>query len=241
MIDPVRTPPPRGYHQAVKEGQPLRPESHPETPTPTEPHPSSWRSAILNWTGALAAAALITVQLWMLLSNPAVLGGHPALPILLVAAVASGIIWTLILVRRWSFGRQQQRSGDISSWHLVRGIAGRLAVLGFVAALAWLNPFPYQPDPEKTVPANGPAATAPAGPKTTEDATSITLAPAGTATTGLVFYPGARVDAHAYQDLLQPLAAAGHLVVILKEPLGISLLDPNQARAAMDRHPGIGS
>jgi predicted alpha/beta-hydrolase family hydrolase len=175
----------------------------------------------------------------MLLSNPAVPGGHPALPTLLAAAVGLGIFWTLILVRRWLFGRKQRRSGDISIWQLVRGIAGMLTVLGFVAALMWLSPFPRQPDREKTVPANGPTATAPAGSRAAEDTTSITLAPAGTATTGLVFYPGARVDAHAYQDLLRPLAAAGHLVVILKAPLGVSLLDPNQARATMDRHPEI--
>ncbi len=232
-----------GYHQTVKEGQPFRPANPTETPgpVPTGPNPTSWKSSILNWSGALAAAALIVVPLWMLLSNPAVLGGHPALPTLLVAAVALGILWALILVRRWLLGGKQQRSGDISTWQLVRGIAGRLTVLGFVAALMWLSPFPHQPDRGKTVPANGPTATAPAGSRAVEDATSITLAPAGKATTGLVFYPGAKVDAHAYQDLLQPLADAGHLVVILKVPLGVSLLDTNQARAAMDRHPEIDS
>jgi dienelactone hydrolase len=146
-----------------------------------------------------------------------------------------------MLVRRWLHGSKQQRSGEISTWQLVRGIAGRLTVLGFVAALMWLSPFPRQTDRETTVPANGPTATVPAGASATEDSTSITLAPAGVATTGLVFYPGARVDAHAYQDLLQPLADSGHLVIILKEPLGVSLLDTNQARAAMDRHPEIGS
>ncbi|RKR12542.1 alpha/beta hydrolase [Arthrobacter oryzae] len=292
----------------MKEGQPLRPEKPSEAPIPKEPRPASWKSAILNWSGALAAAALIAVPLWMLLSNPAVLGGHPALPILLVAAVALGIVWALFLVRHWNLTtdpdrrtRHQRRgsiapgephggarthnnaaarrrlsrdrvqsSGDVSTWQLVRGIAGRLTALGFVAALAWLNPFPYQPgstaqtagtvapsapsDPSgPTDPTTSGATTPPAGPATshasgvakTEDATSITLTPQGVpegkATTGLVFYPGAKVDAHAYQDVLKPLAAAGHLVVILKEPLGISLLDPGQARAAMDRHPGIGS
>ena len=227
----------------MKEGQPFRPANPTETrgPVPKGPNSTSWKSSILNWSGALAAAALIVVPLWMLLSNPAVLGGHPALPALMVAAVALGILWALILVRRWLLGGKQQRSGDISTWQLVRGIAGRLTVLGFVAALMWLSPFPHQPDRGKTVPANGPTATAPAGSRAAEDATSITLAPAGKATTGLVFYPGAKVDAHAYEDLLQPLAAAGHLVVILKVPLGVSLLDTNQARAAMDRHPEIDS
>jgi dienelactone hydrolase len=233
----------------------------------------------LKWSGAVVAAALIVVPLWMLLSNPAVLGGHPALPILLLAAVASGLTWALVLARRWNLtkdrdplnhGQQadgispaQRHSGDaprserhrsnrthgsvtsrfkwrrgndqhsgVSRWKFARGIAGRLFVLGFVAVLVWLNPFPYQP---------GNAATPASSVTTTEDATSITLSPEGTATTGLVFYPGAKVDAHAYQDVLRPLAAAGHLVVILKVPLGIPLLDTDQARAAMDRHPEIGS
>ncbi|MGO4806358.1 alpha/beta hydrolase [Arthrobacter sp. 2MCAF15] len=225
----------------MKEGQPLRPEDHTEAPgpVPTGPNPTLRKSSILNWSGALAAAAVLVVPLWMLLSNRAVLGGHPALPTLLVAAVALGSVWALVLVRRRLFRGRQQRSGAISTWQLVRGIAGRLTVLGFVAALMWLSPFPHHPELGKTVPAYGPTATATAGSSATEDATSITVAPAGKATTGLVFYPGARVDAHAYQDLLQPLAAAGHLVVILKVPLGVSLLDTNQARAAMDRHPEI--
>ena len=128
---------PGGYHQAVKEGPPFRPANPTETPgpVPTGPNPTSWKSSILNWGGALAAAALIVVPLWMLLSNPAVLGGHPALPALVVAAVASGIFWALLLVRRWLFGDKQHRSGDISTWQLVRGIAGRLTVLGLVASL----------------------------------------------------------------------------------------------------------
>ena len=92
----------------MKEGQPFRPANPTETrgPVPKGPNSTSWKSSILNWSGALAAAALIVVPLWMLLSNPAVLGGHPALPALLVAAVALGILWALILVRRWLLRRQ---------------------------------------------------------------------------------------------------------------------------------------
>lgn len=181
------------------------------------------------------------VPLWMLFGNSAVLGGHPALPALLLAAVAMGLVWMFILIkhstllRRWSpnlhrssnNSRRPQRR--VTRWQLVRGLAGRIVVLGLVAGLAWLNPFPYQPggaDGQTT----GTSA---------EDATSITLAPEGKATSGLVFYPGARVDAHAYRDILGPLVDAGHLVVIVKPPLGISLLDTGQARGAMDRHPGI--
>lgn len=218
---------------------------------------SGFKSTVLYWSGALAAAALIAVPLWMLLGNPAVLGGHPALPVLLIAAAAGGLLWAFILVKRssllerWSLNEQQNLREDgqirvsVSSWQLIRGLAGRLVVLGVVAALVWLNPFPYQPSGtagQTTAPAGTTGTTAKTRTATiTEDATSITLSPDGKATTGLVFYPGARVDARAYQDILRPLADAGHLVVILKTPLGISLLNTGQAREAMDRHPEITS
>ncbi|MGP4032926.1 alpha/beta hydrolase [Pseudarthrobacter sp. 1C304] len=103
--------------------------------------------------------------------------------------------------------------------------------LGLVAALLWLNPFPHQPS----------GADGQTSGTSTEDAISITLAPEGKASAGIVFYPGARVASQAYQDILGPLVNAGNLVVILKAPLGIPLLDTNQARAAMDRHPEITS
>ncbi len=58
-------------------------------------------------------------------------------------------------------------------------------------------------------------------------------------TTGLVFYPGAKVDARAYAALLRPLAEAGYLVVVLKEPFGLALLDPSQAESIPELHPEI--
>ena len=192
-------------------------------------------AAILACSGAVAATVLVAVPSWLLLGNPAVGAGHPALPVLLVAAVALGLLWSFLLVRRFSLvtraGLVRHANGKVVRWKFVRGILGRMAALGLVAGLAWLNPFPHQPS------GAGGQTTG----TTTEDATSITLAPEHQASAGLVFYPGARVDAHAYQDILGPLANAGYLVVILKVPLGISLLDTGQARSAMDRHPEISS
>ncbi|WP_237563571.1 alpha/beta hydrolase [Arthrobacter sp. H-02-3] len=212
---------------------------------------------MLNWSGAFATAALIVVPLWMLIGNPAVLGGHPALPVLLIVAAVAGLLWAFILVKRstllerWGLNKQPnprehgQKRVSVSSWQLIRGLAGRIVVLGVVAALLWLNPFPYQPSGtagQTTAPGGTTGTTAKTRTATiTEDATSITLVPEGKATTGLVFYPGARVDARAYQDILRPLADAGHLVVILKTPLGIPLLNTGQAREAMNRHPEITS
>lgn len=59
--------------------------------------------------------------------------------------------------------------------------------------------------------------------------------------TGLIFYPGARVDARAYAHLLQPLAAAGYLVVVLKEPFGLGLIHVNHAETVLEVHPDITS
>lgn len=57
--------------------------------------------------------------------------------------------------------------------------------------------------------------------------------------TGLVFYPGAKVDARAYAALLRPLASAGYLVVVLKEPFGLALLDTRQGQSIPSLHPEI--
>jgi len=183
---------------------------------------------VIFWISAVCAAALIAVPAWMLVANPAVLGGHPLLPGLLIAAAVVGVAWAVLLWHRRDRPRPRRLPRAIGAW------AGRTAVLGLVAALAWLNPFAYQP-----------GAAAEAGPKSdlivTETTTTITMTPDGgrAPTKGLVFYPGARVDARAYQDILAPAVGAGVRVVILKEPLGLSLLDVNQARSAMADNPDI--
>ncbi|WP_457947453.1 alpha/beta hydrolase [Pseudarthrobacter sp. alpha12b] len=181
----------------------------------------------LFWASVVCAAALAGVAVWMLAGNPAVLGGHPLLPGILLAAAAAGVAWGILLWVRRDVPRPRSRVRAIGAW------AGRLAVLALAAGLAWLNPFAYQPGP-----------TAEAGPASdltvTESNTSITMSPEGvTNTKGLVFYPGARVDARAYQDILAPAVGAGYRVIILKEPLGLSLLDGNQARGAMADNPDI--
>ena len=50
-------------------------------------------------------------------------------------------------------------------------------------------------------------------------------------TVGLVFVPGARVDPRAYAHILRPLAEAGYLVAVLKEPFGLALPNRDQPTA----------
>jgi hypothetical protein len=186
------------------------------------------RRPAIYWTSVACVAALMGVPAWMLAANPAVLGGHPLLPGLLIAAAVAGVFWAVLLWRRRNTPRPRTLPRAVGAW------SGRIAVLALVAALAWLNPFTYQP-----------GAAAEAGPRSdlivTEMNTTITMTPDGgpAPTKGLVFYPGARVDARAYQDVLAPAVGAGYRVVILKEPLGLSLLDANQARSAMADNPDI--
>jgi pimeloyl-ACP methyl ester carboxylesterase len=60
-------------------------------------------------------------------------------------------------------------------------------------------------------------------------------------TVGLVFSPAARVDPRAYANLLRPLAAAGYLVVVLKEPFGFAIFHTNHAERVLQVHPEIAS
>jgi predicted alpha/beta-hydrolase family hydrolase len=68
-----------------------------------------------------------------------------------------------------------------------------------------------------------------------EDAAGEDIKP----TTGLLFVPGARVDSRAYAHVLRPLAEAGYLVAVLKEPFGFSLLDADHGKKVIDVHPEI--
>jgi pimeloyl-ACP methyl ester carboxylesterase len=58
-------------------------------------------------------------------------------------------------------------------------------------------------------------------------------------TAGVVFVPGARVDPRAYAHVLRPLAEAGYLVAVLKEPFGLAIVDGDHGRKVLDLHPEI--
>lgn len=74
----------------------------------------------------------------------------------------------------------------------------------------------------------------------TESATEIVLMPAGAASaTGVLFQPGALVDARGYVALLRPLAEAGYPVVIPKQPLGIAFLAVGALDDVRERFPAV--
>ncbi|GAY10075.1 alpha/beta hydrolase [Pseudonocardia sp. N23] len=167
--------------------------------------------------GAVGVAAWVAVSRWT-----TVAAGNPAYTWLLVALAVAGV--TMLA---WSTRARRRR--DRGGWNrAARTVPAIVLVLAAVAA-GWLRPFPAT------------AADAATGPDVADLTSTIELRPPGQATgSGFVFYPGARVDPRAYVGILRPLAAAGHLVVIVKPPLGLALLQPSQAAAVVSAHPEIG-
>lgn len=54
------------------------------------------------------------------------------------------------------------------------------------------------------------------------------------APTGLVFYPGGRVDARSYAPLAREIASQGHTVIVTKMPLSLAVLDADAAATFVD-------
>jgi len=60
-----------------------------------------------------------------------------------------------------------------------------------------------------------------------------------TPTTGLIFYPGGRVDPRAYAPAAYKIAENGYLVVIVPMPLNLAVLGVSQAQEVMAAYPDI--
>jgi hypothetical protein len=57
--------------------------------------------------------------------------------------------------------------------------------------------------------------------------------------TGLVLYPGGRVDPRSYAPAARAIAAEGHLVVILPMPLNLAVFAPDRAQSVIEAFPGV--
>ena len=68
----------------------------------------------------------------------------------------------------------------------------------------------------------------------------LTFTPAGVEpATGLIFYPGGRVDPRGYAPLLREVALQGYLVVVPSMPLNMAAFDINAAAEIISAFPGI--
>jgi len=61
----------------------------------------------------------------------------------------------------------------------------------------------------------------------------------GQPTTGLIFYPGGKVDPRSYAPAAHALAAQGYLVVIPPMPLNLAVFAPGKAAEVMAAYPDI--
>jgi hypothetical protein len=67
----------------------------------------------------------------------------------------------------------------------------------------------------------------------------LTFSPSEAPTTGLIFYPGARVPAEAYAPPIRTIAEAGYLAVVPSMPFGLAVLAPDTATDIIAANPGI--
>ncbi|WP_435735958.1 alpha/beta hydrolase [Cellulosimicrobium sp. PMB13] len=183
------------------------------------------------------ALALVAGPAWVLATTGDAVGHqHWSLAALLALSAVAGVVLgvtTVLAAWRRTGGRARgdRARSDRRGVRVLRATAAGLgfaALVVLAAAVVWLRPF---------------VATAPAlaalesddAVEVREEAGWYAFVPRGGApTTGLVYSPGARVDARATAAVLRPLAEAGYLVVSLKEPLGIAFTSPAQSAAAMD-------
>ena len=184
----------------------------------------------VRWFPLAAGLILLVPILWMALTAfGAVWHGHPALPITLGAVGAVGI--ALVIV---AFRPRRTRPSRHPRAYLTGSILGLVLTAVLAGGLVWLTPFSATPTALAAM--SGTAQV-----QVIDRATTIELRPIGrTPTVGLVFSPGARVDARAYVDVLLPQAEAGYLVVILKIPFGLGIVDIDQPAGPIAEHPEIG-
>ncbi len=114
-------------------------------------------------------------------------------------------------------------------WVAILGIL-LLAVIGFIAwGLVIPKPMPealaaMQSDSQVTV---------------TTDPWIVFQPIEQTPTTGLIIYPGGRVDPRAYAPIAHAIAAQGYLVVIVPMPLNLAVFGSNRAASVIQDYPEI--
>ncbi len=162
----------------------------------------------------------------------ALAGSHPAYGVVLVVLwlIGLGLLVTAMILSR--------RPGNRSRWWSVAA----LPVVLLLIVAVYLRPFPAHERAIGIIEMSsqpGPLGLR-GGIRVGSTPAHLLMSPADTGEapigTGLVFYPGARVDPRAYATLLAPVVEAGHPVVVVKPPLGFALLDIDAATGAVEAY-----
>ncbi|MDQ2782774.1 MAG: alpha/beta hydrolase [Actinomycetota bacterium] len=188
----------------------------------TQRHRTSVFRAVVGLLWVVVAGYVLITKAGTLLA------GHPAYPTLLIATTVVGLILVVTGVRP-----ARPRAGRGGAGLVIGRVLGVVGTVLLLGGIVYLIPLPAT-DPVSAMQSTS-AVTVASSP------TRIVLTPAGGTTprAGLVFQPGAKVDPRAYVALLKPVAEAGYLVVIVKQPFDIGFLsigDPGNVIAA---NPGI--
>lgn len=109
-----------------------------------------------------------------------------------------------------------------------------LAVLLIIVGTGTWYLWPYDPDAAATQAMQGDAVV-----KVTETEKGIVFEPAHdpTQTTGILFYPGAKVKPEGYAPLAKDLASLGYRTIIVKMPLNLAILGKDRAKDWMQQYP----
>lgn len=185
------------------------------------------RPTVTGWLATAVAAAGIAVPLWVAVTAwGAVVHGHPLYAVLLaITLVASALV---LASRLRTPGRPPRRR-----LRTVAAVVGLVVAAACVAALGWLRPSTAVEPALAAMRSGG-------GVAVQESATRVVMEPTGAVSgTGVLFQPGARVEARAYAAVLRPLAEAGHPVVIVKQPLGIAFTATGAFGKAREDQPQV--
>ncbi|MCX6495667.1 MAG: alpha/beta hydrolase [Actinobacteria bacterium] len=179
----------------------------------------------LNWVVRVVGVigALLCVVLLSLAGNP-IIHGHPAY---WVALALTFIVSVAAMVRTFWSRRTNSTARRIGRSLLV------VLSIGWLAIVGWLMPAGATDTALQALASDSSVTVV-------DSPTQVALIPsADIGATGFLFQPGAKVDARAYVSALRPLALAGHVVVIAKQPLGIAFLATNAIDSARSEFPDV--
>ncbi len=207
----------------------------------------------LVWTAA--GALLLGIPIWLAVTRlDVLLTGHPAMLVATVAVAALGVVAVVWAVATLVSGGRYDAEGDpehprhrtsaeqqlLARRRILLAVPALVVCVLLASALVYAKPFAATPAALAAMRSDSRVTVSDR--LTWYEMTSARRNANGDVpapTTGLVFTPGARVDPRAYATLLRPLAAAGYLVIVLKEPFNFALPGTDHAATAMEIHPKV--
>ena len=219
------------------------------------PQPGATSRIVLALVWLPVGLAMIAAPAWVAWTRPgAVLASHPATIGILAGVALLGVLAVVWAILTLALGSRFDRYGDPehprhrtpaeqhrrAEIRLALSIPALLVSLGLIVGVVYARPFEATPVAVDALRSD--AAVQVNERITWYEMTSGRRNASGDLvqpTTGLIFVPGARVDPRAYAHILRPLASAGYLVVVLREPMNFVLPNSTHADSVLEVHPKI--